>query len=112
VSDESQDAAEHAKQAAGQGKAAAQNAAKAAKAAAEPVAEAVTDEVKDNAQKLNGTMHDAANAARRLDPNLLGHISGDMGLGFFALSVSIYAGVLAFSKFRQAASGSNQILQG
>ena len=39
------------------------------------------------------------NAARRLSPRGLSIIASDAGVGFFALSVCLYSGALAFSKF-------------
>lgn len=110
MTDESQNAAtEHAKQAAGQGKAAARNAGKALRTVAEPAMEAVAEEARDTAQKLEGTAEDAVNVARRVDPRVLSRISGDTGVGFLALSVSLYAGAVAFAKFRQAYSGRSHI---
>lgn len=44
-------------------------------------------------------------AARRISPRGLSAIAGDMGVGFFALSVSLYAGAIAFSKFDAAFRG-------
>lgn len=44
-------------------------------------------------------------AARRISPRGLSAIAGDMGVGFFALSVCLYSGALAFSKFDAAFRG-------
>lgn len=44
-------------------------------------------------------------AARRLSPRGLSVIAGDMGVGMFALSVCLYSGALAFSKFDAAFRG-------
>lgn len=103
--EEKEAAAEHAKQALGQGKAAVRNATEAAKSVAEPVAEAAAEEVKDNVHKLEGTAQDAAKAVRRVSPESLAHRAADAGWGCFALSVSIYAGAIAFNKFRDAIEG-------
>lgn len=96
--DNEQVAAELAKRAAREGKTAAKDAAKAAKVAAEPVVE----EVQDNAEKLEGTIEDAAQAARRINPVVVRRISGDLCLGFIALTGSIYAGAIAYDKFADA----------
>lgn len=103
-------AGEQAKQAGRQAKAATKNAGRAAKAAAEPVVEAVAEEAQDTADKLEDTAQDAARAAKKVNVDVLGRISSDTGVGFLALSVAIYASAVAYSKFRQAASGRNQII--
>lgn len=100
-----EEAGELAHRAGRQARNAGKNASRAAKAAVEPVVEAVEDEVRDTADKLEGTAQDAARAARKINPKMLSRISGDTGVGFLALSVAIYAGAIAYSKFRQVASG-------
>lgn len=108
--DNAQEAAEHAKQAAGQGKAATKNAGKALKAVGEDAAETVAEEARDIAQKIEGTAEDALDTARRVNPKILSRISGDTGVGFLALAVSIYSGAIAAHKFRAAFSGSKNIV--
>jgi hypothetical protein len=106
MSDQSkQEAAEHARQAAGQGKAAAKNAGRAVKTAAEPVMEAVAEEAHDTAEKLEGTAYDAARAVRKIDVGMLSRLSSDTGVGFLALSVSLWSGAVAYSKFRTVLTG-------
>lgn len=104
------EAAELAKRARAEGKNAAKNAAQAVKAGAEAAEDAVAEEVQDTAQKLEGTAEDAVEAARRVNPWVLGRISSDTGIGFFALSVSIYSGAIAFYKFRSAIAGRSHVM--
>lgn len=68
-------------------------------------AEVATDELKDVGEKAVATAEDAVHAARKVDVNLLGRLSNDLGVGFLSLSVSIYAGAIAYTKFRQVAQG-------
>lgn len=114
--EEAQEAARRAslqaKQASRQVKAAAKNTGRAMRVAAEPVVDAVAEEVSDTADKLEGTAEDALHAARRVNVNVLGRISGDTGVGFLALSVAIYSGAIAYAKFRQAFSESKHITGG
>lgn len=95
-----------AKGAAGQAKAAAKNTGRAARAAAEPVVDAVADEVQDTAEKLEGTAEDAVQTAKRINPRVFSRLTGDTGIGFLALSVSIWAGTIAFNQFRGVFRGS------
>jgi hypothetical protein len=67
--------------------------------------EVAADELKDAGHKIEGTAEDALQAARKVDVNLLGKLSNDLGVGFLSLSVSIYAGAIAYAKFRQVARG-------
>lgn len=99
-----------AKNAGMQARAAARSIGRAAKAGVEPVTEALTDEARDTAEKVEGTVDDAVQAATRVNVGVLGKMSSDTGVGFLALSVAIYAGAVAFSKFRQAASGRQQVI--
>jgi hypothetical protein len=92
------------------GEAPGKTAGRAARDAAEPVVEAAADEVRDVAHKVEGTAQDAVQTAKKVDVGVLGHISGDLGVGFLALSVSIYSGLVAYAKFRQAASGRSQVI--
>jgi ATP phosphoribosyltransferase regulatory subunit HisZ len=94
------------KQAGRQAKAAARTGGKAVKAAAEPVVE----EARDTANKLEGTAEDAVEAARKVNLGVLSRMSSDTGVGFLALSVAIYSGAVAYTKFRQAASGRSQVI--
>lgn len=104
MSDETQEeAAELAKRAGRQGRNAARNGIKAAKAVAEPVIDAAHDEAVDTVNKLEGTAEDAVQAARKINPNVLSRLTGDTGIGFLALSVSIWAGAVAFNQFRGVA---------
>lgn len=61
------------------------------------------DEFKDVGHKAQGTAEDAVEAVRKVDVTLLGKLSSDLGVGFLSLSVSIYAGAIAYAKFRQVA---------
>jgi hypothetical protein len=63
---------------------------KAVKAVAGPIAENVADEARDTADKLEDTAQ-----------GVLSKISSDTGVGILALSVAIYAGAVAYSKFSQ-----------
>lgn len=83
-----QEAAELAARAATQAKHAGQNAAR----SVDTVAEAAAADVAAAGHQ----------AARRISPRGLSAIAGDMGVGFFALSVCLYSGALAFSKFDAA----------
>ena len=103
-------AKEQARQAGSQTRAAVKSAGRAARDAAEPVVEAVADEARDAAEKLEGTAEDAVNAAKRINVGVLGKISSDTGVGFLALSVSLYSGAIAYAKFRQALSGRSQVI--
>jgi ATP phosphoribosyltransferase regulatory subunit HisZ len=98
------------KQAGRQAKAAARTGGKAVKAAAEPVVEAAAEEARDTANKLEGTAEDAVEAARKVNLGVLSRMSSDTGVGFLALSVAIYSGAVAYTKFRQAASGRSQVI--
>lgn len=107
--DNEQEASELAKQAAGQGKAAARSAGQALKAVGEDVVETVAEETRDATEKIEDTAEDALNTARRVNPKILSRISGDTGVGFLALSVSIYSGAVAFHKFRSALAGRSRV---
>jgi hypothetical protein len=93
-----------------QAKNAAKNAARAAKATTEPIVDATAEEIRDTVDKLEDTADDAMQAARRINPRVLTRMSSDMGIGFFALSVSLYAAGLAVGKFRGAYADRNQVL--
>lgn len=110
MSEESAEAKRLAGRAGKQAKQAGRNAGRAAKAGAEAAADTVADEARDAADKVEGTVDDAVNAARRINVGVLGRMSSDTGVGFLALSVSIYAGVIAYTKFRQAASGRTEVI--
>lgn len=62
----------------------------------------VADETKDAAQKLEGTVDDAVRAVRRIRPRALNGMATEIGIGVFALAVSLWAGGHAVSKFREA----------
>lgn len=85
------EAAELAARSAKQLKHSGQNAAR----AAEEITEAAAADVAEAGHK----------AARRISPTGLGAMASDMGVGFFALSVCIYSGTLAFTKFHSAFRG-------
>lgn len=104
------EAAELAKKAAREARAAAKDAGRAAKIVAEPALDAAAEEAQDTARKFEATAEDAVSAARRINPWVLSRISSDTGIGFFALSVSIYAGAIAVNKFRQAAAGRTALM--
>lgn len=91
---------ELAKRAGKQGKHAAQNLGRAAEAAAEPVIEHAADTASDVVDRVE-------EAAHTVSPQLIGRITGDAGVAFLALSVSIYSGTVAFYKFRGLFSGRN-----
>lgn len=110
MSEESADAKKLAGRAGRQAKQAGRNAGRAAKAGAEAAADAVADEARETADKVEGTVDDAVDAARKVNVGVLGRMSSDVGVGFLALSVSIYAGAIAYAKFRQAASGGSQVI--
>src|SRR5436190_4888297 len=104
MSDNKQEAQELAARAAAQSKHATKNAGRAAKAAAPVAAEKVGDAAEVVNDKAEETVDAMADTARRFGPRVINHLTGDMGIGFFALSVSIYAGTIAFSKFNSAYS--------
>lgn len=110
MTDNAEEAKARASTAATQAKHAGRNTGRAAKAGAKAAAEAVADEAEETADKVEGTVDDAVDAARRINVGVLGRMSSDTGVGFLALSVSIYAGVIAYTKFRQAASGRSHIV--
>lgn len=110
ASQEAEQAKEQAGQAASQAKAAAKSSGRALRDVAEDAAETVADEARDTAEKLEGTAQDAVRTAKKVNVGVLSHISGDLGVGFLALSVSIYSGAVAYAKFRQAASGRSQVI--
>lgn len=97
-------------QAGNQAKAAAKSTGRAVRDAAEPVVERMTDEASDVSYKVEETAQDALRAAKKVDVGVLSRMSGDTGVGFLALSVSIYAGAVAYAKFRQAASGRSHVI--
>jgi hypothetical protein len=88
---EKREAQEHAARAARQAKHAAKNAGRAAAEGAEYAADEVVETSKQ--------------AVRRFSPRGLAMITGDTGIGFLALSVSLYAGVIAFNSFHAAYNG-------
>lgn len=99
-----QEAQELAARAAAQSKHATKNAGRAAKAAAPVAAEKVGDAAEVVNDKAEETVDAMANTARRFGPRVINRLTGDTGIGFFALSVSLYAGTIAFSKFNSAYS--------
>lgn len=105
-----QDAKELAARAAHQGQDAVMNAGKAAKAAAPVVAETAGDA----AEKLNDRTEEAVNASvkgiRKFAPRVLSHLSSDTSVGFLALSVALYAGAIAFSKFGAVFSKDGEVM--
>ena len=111
MSDENaQEAKTRAKRAGTQAKHAGRNAGGAAKAAAKAGAERaeeVAEEVADNVEEV---AEEAVRQVRRVNVGVLGKMSSDTGVGFLALSICIYSGTVAFMKFRQAASGSSNII--
>lgn len=104
-----QEARELAARAARQSQQAAKNAGRAAKAAAPIVAETAGDA----AEKVNDAAEEAVDAAmqttKKFGPRVLSKLSSDTGVGFFALSVAVYAGALAFNRFGAAYSSSKVV---
>lgn len=100
MSDNNGEAAELAERAADQAKHATKNAGRAAKAAAEPVLERVADEAHDIADKVEGTIEDAAITVRFFtNPKILRHITSETALGVVAVTSSLFAAKLALDKF-------------
>jgi deoxycytidylate deaminase len=95
------EASTHAKQAAGQSKAAAKEAAKAAKAAAEPVVETVVEEATVVAEGVNGTVRDAAEAARHVKLSSFANRLNGSNVRFLAPFGLIFVGGVAFHVGRQ-----------
>jgi hypothetical protein len=61
----------------------------------------------------NGASHAAeetVDTVRRFNPRGLAGLSGDTGTGFLALSVALYAGTIAFNKFRSVYAGRGRAL--
>lgn len=108
MSEDTQQAATHAKRAVKQSSQAAKNAGKAVKAVAAPV----VDELEETAEKFEGTMDDAVDTARRINPRAITRIFGNTGQGFMALTVAAWAGTLAFQKFNDAYKGRRDVLGG
>lgn len=92
--DKADEAKAHLGRAGRQGRNAAKNTARAAQLAATPAAEAA-EEVVDG----------AVETAKRFNPRGLAALSGDTGTGFLALSVALYAGVVAYNKFGAVIKG-------
>ena len=90
-----QEAREHLGRAGRQGRHAARNVARAAHLGAE----AAVDETKEVAGDV---AEEVRVVAPRLSARGLAAISGDTGMGFFALAVSIYSGAIAYQRFRSA----------
>jgi hypothetical protein len=88
-----QEAAEHAARAARQARHATKNAGRAAAEGAEYVAE------------------EGKRRIKRFNLPGLAAISSDTGIGFLALSVSLYAGVIAFDRFNSAYHGRYQAVK-
>jgi len=88
-----QEAAEHAVRAAKQAKHASKNAGRAAAEGAEYVAE-------EGKRRL-----------KRFSLPGLAAISSDTGIGFLALSVSLYAGIIAFDRFNSAYTGRYHVVK-
>lgn len=105
-----QEAADLAKRAGTQAKNAAKNSGRAVKAVAEPVIEAVVEEASNGHRQLEAITEEAAHTAKRVNPRMLSYISGDTGIGFLALSASLYAACVAVAKFRDAYEGRKQVL--
>jgi hypothetical protein len=111
LSDENaQEAKSRAKTAGTQAKHAARNTGRAAKAAAQAGADVAEDVAEDAAERVEDVAEEAFEAAKRINVGVLGKMSSDTGVGFLALAVCIYSGTVAYAKFRQAASGSSQII--
>lgn len=106
---ENENAEELAQRAKEQAKHSAKNSGRALKAAAEPMMAAAADEARDTADKLEGTAQDAVTAARKLNPQVLSRLSGDTGIAFLAVSMSLWSGAIAFNKFRQVLSGRGHV---
>lgn len=106
-----QEAKELGARAARQSQQAAKNTARAARAAM-PVA---AEKVGDAAEVVNDAAEEAVETvtreARRVSPRILSRLTGDTGIGFLALSVSIYAGTIAFNQFRGVYSQRSQVMR-
>lgn len=93
-----QEAKELAGRAGRQGRHALKNTGRAAVAAGEAAADGAAD-----------AAHDAADTVQRVAPRIstrgLAALSGDAGTGFLALSVTLYAGVIAYNKFSAVYKG-------
>jgi hypothetical protein len=95
--EDKQEARKLAARAATQAKHSGQNAARAADTVIEPIVEEATETVKRQ--------------ANRVSPRGLAAITGDMGVGFFALSVALYAGAIAYSRFDAAFKGRGRAIK-
>jgi hypothetical protein len=106
-----QEAKELGARAARQSQQAAKNTARAARAAM-PVA---AEKIGDAAEVVNDVVEDVTDAAvretRKVSPRILSRLTGDTGIGFLALSVSIYAGTIAFNQFRGVYSQRGQVMR-
>lgn len=106
-----QAAQDHAQRAGTQAKHAAQNTAKAAEHAASAgvdKAEEAADNVVNFGEKAAKR---AARTSRRLDSQALAILTGDMGQGFIALSVSLWAATISFNKFNAAYAAKNNVIR-
>lgn len=104
-----QEAREHLSQARRQAGQAARHATKAAKIVGEVAAEETGDALRHSADEVKEVASDVAEETKRVAPKFsargLAAISSDTGIGFMALSVSIYSGAIAFYKFKAAFDG-------
>ena len=62
----------------------------------------------DTAESVAG---EASRQAKRISPRVLAAMSGDMGTGFFALTVAIYSSVIAYNKFAAAFARHDQVIR-
>jgi hypothetical protein len=95
-----QEASELGKRAGRQSKHALRNAGKAAQVAAQPVLEEVED-----------TVEGVVKTAKRVSPIGISRLSGDTAVGFMAVSVALFAGHLAFNKFRGVYTGRSLVIK-
>lgn len=85
------------------------NATKAARIAGEVAAEETGDAIRHSADAAREVAEETAEEVKAHAPKLsargLAAISGDAGIGFLALSVSLYSGAIAVYKFKAAFDG-------
>lgn len=68
--------------------------------AAKNVARAAREESSHLTEIVEDAGEEVADTAKRINVRRLSALTGDTGIGFLALSVSMYAGAIAYKQFR------------
>lgn len=73
--------------------------------AAKNLAHAAGSEASLIADEIEGAADEVAETAKHINVRGLSSLTGDAGTGFLALSVALYAGVIAYNKFGAVVKG-------